>query len=67
MRMSHPAVDDKLQVCLEFILEQLKRQPQRQDESSIDPPFILGLSGVQGSGKTTLVCFPNLSPPPDFC
>lgn len=60
-RMSHSIIYDKSQVCLDFILEQLKQQPQKQDKASVDPPLILGLNGIQGSGKTTLVCIPILS------
>ncbi|KAL1865427.1 hypothetical protein VTK73DRAFT_5241 [Phialemonium thermophilum] len=44
-------VDDKSPICIPFILERLKvhraQHPGR--------PFIIGLNGVQGVGKTTLV------------
>ena len=42
--------DDKARICLEFILGQLKQQPQEQHL------LVVGLNGIQGSGKTTLVC-----------
>ena len=48
-------VDDELKICLDFVLHQLKQRPQTQDITSGDAPFLLGLSGVQGCGKTTLV------------
>ncbi|KAI1342389.1 putative Uridine/cytidine kinase [Xylariaceae sp. FL0016] len=45
-------IDDKSPICIPFILERLRahsvaHNPQR--------PFIIGLNGVQGVGKTTLV------------
>jgi D-glycerate 3-kinase len=42
-------IDDKSPICIPFILERL-----RQHTSSAKP-FIIGLNGVQGVGKTTLV------------
>ena len=44
-------IDDKSPICIPFILERLKAHQAR------DParPFIIGLNGVQGVGKTTLV------------
>lgn len=44
-------IDDKSPICIPFILERLKVHQAR------DParPFIIGLNGVQGVGKTTLV------------
>jgi D-glycerate 3-kinase len=44
-------VDDKSPHCIPFILTQLRaHQPKHPDE-----PFFIGLNGVQGAGKTTLV------------
>lgn len=44
-------VDDKSPICIPFILSRLKEhQAQKPDK-----PFIVGLNGVQGVGKTTLV------------
>ncbi|PNY28715.1 Uncharacterized protein TCAP_01360 [Tolypocladium capitatum] len=49
--MSQNFVDDKALVCISFILERLKAH---QAETH-DRPLIIGLNGVQGVGKTTLV------------
>lgn len=38
-------------MCLPFVLDQFKKHKTR----CVDRPFILGLNGVQGAGKTTLV------------
>ncbi|KAI8633409.1 putative Uridine/cytidine kinase [Xylariaceae sp. FL1651] len=43
--------DDKSPVCIPFILERL----QQHQASGSTRPFIIGLNGVQGVGKTTLV------------
>ncbi|KAL2121547.1 hypothetical protein VTJ04DRAFT_5574 [Mycothermus thermophilus] len=56
-------VDDKTPLCVPFILsrladfdqEQQQQQQARNDTSTPPRPFILGLNGVQGVGKTTLV------------
>ena len=40
-------VDDKSSHCIPFILSLLPANPTK--------PFIIGLNGVQGAGKTTLV------------
>ncbi|KAJ4389687.1 hypothetical protein N0V93_007159 [Gnomoniopsis smithogilvyi] len=44
-------VDDKSPKCIPFILERL----QAHLATSTNRPFIIGLNGVQGVGKTTLV------------
>ncbi|KAI0387817.1 P-loop containing nucleoside triphosphate hydrolase protein [Hypomontagnella monticulosa] len=44
-------VDDKSPICIPFILERYKLY----SASSPTKPFIIGLNGVQGAGKTTLV------------
>jgi D-glycerate 3-kinase len=44
-------IDDKSPICIPFILERLH---QHQADGS-GKPFIIGLYGVQGVGKTTLV------------
>jgi D-glycerate 3-kinase len=46
-------VDDKSEHCIPFLLERL--QEHREKHGSEAPPFLLGLNGVQGAGKTTLV------------
>lgn len=43
--------DDKSPICVPFILERL----QLHLRSGSTRPFIIGLNGVQGVGKTTLV------------
>ncbi len=44
-------IDDKSPHCIPFILNRLKiHQAQHGDK-----PFFIGLNGVQGAGKTTLV------------
>jgi pantothenate kinase-related protein Tda10 len=50
-------IDDKSEHCIPFILERLKqRREQYESKGETPPPFFLGLNGVQGAGKTTLVC-----------
>ena len=46
--------DDKSQYCIPFILRRLALHRQAFPEQS-PPPFFIGLNGVQGVGKTTLV------------
>ncbi|KAH8681580.1 putative Uridine/cytidine kinase [Xylariales sp. PMI_506] len=59
--MSSPAaiVDDKSPICIPFILDCLQRHRAAASSSSTTAPphrpFIIGLNGVQGVGKTTLV------------
>ena len=50
-------LDDKSEHCIPFILERLKQhREQYESKGETPPPFFLGLNGVQGAGKTTLVC-----------
>ncbi|POR32288.1 Uncharacterized protein TPAR_07515 [Tolypocladium paradoxum] len=49
--MSQKFVDDKAPICIPFILERLKAH----QAASHDRPLIIGLNGMQGVGKTTLV------------
>jgi D-glycerate 3-kinase len=44
-------VDDKSPVCIPFILDRLRAHLAAHP----DRPFVIGLNGVQGVGKTTLV------------
>jgi D-glycerate 3-kinase len=44
-------IDDKSPICISFILERLKERTA----TTRSKPFIIGLNGVQGVGKTTLV------------
>lgn len=46
--MATSFVDDKTPICVPFILGQLQQHTEKR-------PFIIGLNGVQGAGKTTLV------------
>lgn len=43
-----------LDLCIAFILEQLKAHGERSCNSDVTP-FFLGVNGVQGIGKTFLV------------
>ena len=53
-------IDDKSQHCIPFLLERLKAHQARYgDDPAKAPPFFLGLNGVQGAGKTVLVCRTN--------
>lgn len=57
-------IDDKSQHCIPFLLERLKAHQARfNHDPASTPPFFLGLNGVQGAGKTVLVC-PSNPPPP---
>ncbi len=56
-------VDDKSPICIPFILERLAAH-QREQQAAVaaaaaagggQRPFMIGLNGVQGVGKTTLV------------
>jgi len=46
-------VDDKSPICIPFILERLALH--RATHHGDGRPFVIGLNGVQGVGKTTLV------------
>ncbi|KAK5998371.1 putative kinase mug58 [Cladobotryum mycophilum] len=51
-------IDDKAPICIPFILDRLKTHHQQTSSSSSHNshrPFIVGLNGLQGVGKTTLV------------
>lgn len=51
-------VDDKSEHCIPFILELLKQHKDAyESKGEKPPPFFLGLNGVQGAGKTTLVSY----------
>ena len=50
--------DDKSEHCIPFILERLKEHREHyESRGEQPPPFFLGLNGIQGAGKTTLVCW----------
>ena len=46
-------VDDKSEHVIPFLLKRVEQHQKEHGESS--KPFFLGLNGVQGAGKTTLV------------
>ncbi|GAB7339881.1 hypothetical protein MBLNU457_6412t2 [Dothideomycetes sp. NU457] len=49
-------LDDKSEHCVPFILERIKQhQDSAHGKGEIAAPFFIGLNGVQGAGKTTLV------------
>ncbi|KAK8210192.1 hypothetical protein M8818_003680 [Zalaria obscura] len=49
-------IDDKSEHCIPFILDRIRvHQDKYHAEGKEAPPFFLGLNGVQGAGKTTLV------------
>lgn len=52
--MAATFVDDKTPLCVPFILETLEAYNKQQQQASTRP-FIVGINGVQGAGKTTLV------------
>jgi len=49
--MSH-VIDDKSEHCIAFLLQRLHIHREKTGSGT---PFFLGLNGVQGAGKTTLV------------
>ncbi|ORY62984.1 D-glycerate 3-kinase [Pseudomassariella vexata] len=49
--LTEQSVDDKSPICIPFILERLQAYKARNPTK----PLIIGLNGVQGVGKTTLV------------
>lgn len=54
--MSNEIVDDKSEHCVPFILERIKLHGDSyKSRGETPPPFFIGLNGVQGAGKTTLV------------
>lgn len=49
-KMNEDVSDKKTTLCLSFILDRLAHHRQHSTR-----PFFVGVNGVQGSGKTTLV------------
>jgi pantothenate kinase-related protein Tda10 len=66
--MAAQIIDDKSEHCIPFLLERLKVHREGDDGGR---PFFLGLNGVQGAGKTTLVsiaeCFQFQLPSMSIC
>ncbi|KAK9370373.1 P-loop containing nucleoside triphosphate hydrolase protein [Lipomyces kononenkoae] len=48
-------IDDKAPTCIPFILTKLRDHQNSNGGPNSAPPFFIGLNGVQGVGKTTLV------------
>lgn len=48
-------VDDRVPLCTDFILQHLATFEQANPISASSPPFFVGLNGIQGCGKSTLV------------
>jgi D-glycerate 3-kinase len=48
-------IDDKSQYCIPFIVERLRIHQEKHAGNLNAPPFVLGMNGVQGAGKTILV------------
>lgn len=49
-------IDDKSEHCIPFITDRIKLHQETYHRAGKDaPPFFIGLNGVQGAGKTTLV------------
>ncbi|KAK3662746.1 hypothetical protein LTR22_006362 [Elasticomyces elasticus] len=60
-------VDDKSEHCIPFIIGRIEQHRQQyESKNEKPPPFFVGLNGVQGAGKTTLVTTlsKTLSSPP---
>jgi len=54
--MAIEIVDDRSEHCIPFILDKIKAHCDYYKKEGKDaPPFFLGLNGIQGAGKTTLV------------
>jgi D-glycerate 3-kinase len=50
-------IDDKSEHCVPFILDRITKHRESYAAKGEEPtPFFVGLNGVQGAGKTTLVC-----------
>ena len=57
-KMPLELADEKAQYVIPFILKELEVHQQLHADRDADvkpPPFILGMNGVQGAGKTILV------------
>ena len=55
-------IDDKSEHCIPFILERIQLHRKRYEANGENPPpFFVGLNGVQGAGKTTLVGDPCIN------
>lgn len=49
--------ETKASYCVPFIQEVLKELGKdRKDKAERHPPLFIGINGIQGCGKTTLVC-----------
>lgn len=49
--------ETKASYCVPFIQEVLEELGKdRKDKAERQPPLFIGINGIQGCGKTTLVC-----------
>ncbi|KAI4869558.1 P-loop containing nucleoside triphosphate hydrolase protein [Hypoxylon rubiginosum] len=55
MSTAETIIDDKSPICIPFILERYRSYSASTNPAAAVRPFIIGLNGVQGAGKTTLV------------
>lgn len=53
--MTAQFTDDKSPICIPFILTRLKLHQQANSANDSPPPLVIGLNGLQGVGKSTLV------------
>ncbi len=54
--MSAMIADKKCGICVFLILYLLHKHKEKWTETDERPPLFLGLNGVQGAGKSVLVC-----------
>ena len=47
--------DSKTEDCLAFILRNFKAHQEQHEGDCSPPTFVIGLNGVQGAGKSSLV------------
>ncbi|MCJ1466714.1 hypothetical protein MMC07_005334 [Pseudocyphellaria aurata] len=55
MTLSEAIKEDRSDHCVSFILERLHVHQRQWENKGSTPPFVVGVNGSQGAGKTTLV------------